>query len=256
MRELSSYYLSEKSIHGLGDMWILEAFHEASFFGGEGLVGSASERLRAPPLGLTRFPSPFALTATPTVLSAIYRNRKEIGGEVAAAATPQSLIQTAVLAGVQQSITIEHKDSFKAGTDTLPMVDASIGLNVDYDRMVKMAIALGAGARVKAIPKGSLMGLYKVLKGDAARVEPESPIRIDNEYIVDQVLVVNDFSYSFESSVDFNLEMEAKVKMANVAPNASIQFKFASKRTLQASITNGVDYVVGLHVVRWHDLRP
>ena len=38
MRELSSYYLSEKSIHGLGDMWILEAFHEASFFGGEGLV--------------------------------------------------------------------------------------------------------------------------------------------------------------------------------------------------------------------------
>ena len=109
---------------------------------------------------------------------------------------------------------------------------------------------------MRYIPTGYLAQLYQAVSGDATQIQPGLAIRIDDNYIVDQILLAQDFSITFESEADFDAEFNAKLEHLSALPEVEgkVAFNRKTNKRIEVKVQNGPSYLVAFKVIDWHDL--
>jgi hypothetical protein len=248
----SDFYWSRNLIRGLGKMWFPLSLQEAtSTGGGESLLGSVVEELHGGFLGLQQYPAPYHMATPKLILDALQKRRSALE-------LPAELTLRANLAVPQQTLNVTKKASLKTGVGPFPSLPGTFSLDVDYSRMVSVSISFGSNTHIKYIPTDFLSRLYNSVKGDAAKVDKNLAIRIDDNYIVDQILVANEFTVTFESQEEFDAEFQAKLDYLNtlqpVSGQATFTFDQQKKKRVTIQIKGGPDYLLALKVLDWDDL--
>jgi hypothetical protein len=247
----SDFYWSRNLIRGLGKMWFPLSLQEAaSTGGGESLLGSVVEELHGGFLGLGSYPAPYHMTTPKLILEALEKKQSDLS-------LPAKLILETSLTVPQQTLTVSKKGSLQAGVGPFPSLPGVFDLNIDYSRMASVNISFGTSTRAKYIPTDFLARLYNSVKGDAAKIDKYLAIKIDDNYIVDQILVANEFSVTFESQEAFDAEFGAKIDYLNTLPaggHAKFVLDQKKNKRVTVQVKNGPDYLLALKVVDWDDL--
>jgi len=249
------YYFSSKSMPTLGRMWILKMLQEASGSGGGlsmlgSVVQEASERGGFLGLGVSHYPVPMLMSQPRIVTRALAGVRPELGLKPD---DPIILIQGLTIAN--QSIMVDRKDAFTTGVGPLPSLPATLGLDVDYGKMLSATINFGARAELRYIPLGYLGGLYRHVNGTATAVDPTGVL--ENNYVVDSVLLTTDVEVSFTSAERFTADFNAKLAALGSipAPNLKVSYRQRDDQTVVAKVTGERVWLSALSVSEWHDLN-
>lgn len=232
-------------------MWFLIVPQRAkSSGGGESLLGSVVNEINGPlfPTGGgifgKDFPEPIHLTTPQLILNFIEKNRKAIG-----IPDQDKIIREIDYSSL--SITVDKKDILKAGVGGFPSLPVSLG--IDYSRAAKITVNFGTNTRRKYIPTGHLSSLKKFVKDDDHKIA--SHVNIDRETIVHQVLLTDEYSVNFESTVVFNSAFEASIEQANKINAGEITFALdkATKKRVIVNVKDGNEYLIALKDIDWDD---
>lgn len=247
----SDYYWARQLIKGFGRMWFLIVPQEADTSGGgESLLGSVVNEIEGSlfPAGGgivgKDFPEPNHVTTPQIILKAIEQNRQQLG-----IAPDEPIVREVQFSGLR--INIEKKSALKAGVGNFPSLP--VAFSIDYSRMENITIEFGANTRKKFIPTGFLSLLKDFLGGDDTKIP--SGVNIDQETIVHQVLLTDQYSITFESVEEFDRKFEAALKQINLQTQGKIAFALdqTTKKRVTVSVKEGKDYLIALKDIDWDD---
>lgn len=246
MSNQGQFYFAENLITGFGKTKFLQVFHRADTSAGADLVGSIVDR--AGPIW-SRYPVPFHMTKPQAVLESLRSHRGVLSIE-----PNDPIVQKTELAGVSRTISIKRTHMYQADVAALPGIPLEAQFLIDYERVTSCTFSLQAGARVEYIPTGYLASLHRWCDGNYRVAMPEVSIKVDREYIVDQVLIARNVSMQFSSKEKFDISTEAKIEQLNATVGAKVKFGLVNETTLGVSVIDNVDYLIGLKVIDWDDL--
>jgi hypothetical protein len=245
----SNYYWSRQLIQGFGKMWFLIVPQEAKASGGgESLLGSVVNEIGGslfPPSGGIfgkDYPEPHHLTTPQLILKTIEVHREKLG-----IASTEPIVQEINFSGL--SIAVDKRKTLKAGVGGFPSLPAS--LSVDYSRMVSISIKFGANTQKRYIPTGYLSSLKHFLGGDDRKIS--TSVNIDKETIINQILLTDEYSVTFESESEFDTNFEAAIEQVSVLSTGKITFAFsgATKKRVTVKVQDGQDYLIALRNIDW-----
>lgn len=246
MSNQSKYYFAENLINGFGKTKFLQVFHRADTSAGADLVGSIVDRA-GPIWG--RYPVPFHMTKPQALLGALQTHRGALS-----IAPDDPIVQKTELSGLSQSVSIKHAHIFQTDLSALPNIPLEAQFLVDYERITGCTFNFQAGARVEYIPTDYLSRLHRWCDGNYRVAMPDIAVKVDREYIVDQVLIAKNVSMQFSSKEKFDTSIEAKVKEINASVGGKAKFGLTSDTTLSVSVLDNIEYLVGLKVIDWDSL--
>ena len=247
----SNFYWSRRLIKGFGKMWFLIAPQEAdSSGGGISLLGSVVNELSGgffPGGGgiIGRdFPEPHHLTTPKLILEAIESRRQELEFK------PDEPIVLEVKLP-KLNLVFEKKTVSKAGIGNFPSLP--ISFSIDYSRLEKIFIQFGENTRKLYIPTGYLSRLKNAVDGDDAQLSTD--VNIDKETIVNQILLADRYSITFESRAAFDSNFEASVNLANTLNAGNIDFELeqTTRHQVTVSVNDGKEYLIALRDIDWDD---
>ncbi|MEP0912599.1 hypothetical protein NDI45_16945 [Leptolyngbya sp. GB1-A1] len=241
----SNFYWSRNLISGFGKMWFLITPQETdSNGGGASLLGSVVEEFDG---GLfSYYPAPYHMATPKLIRDAIELRRDKLNLD-----NGESIVLEIKFASLR--ISTERRKSIKSGIGNFPSIP--VFLDVDYSRMVSITVELES-AKMQYISTDYLSRLYKLVDGDDNLIEPSLGIDIDNNYIVDQILLANQYNVIFESDSNFSSQFEAEISFVNAqnAGKISVSLDRVNKKRVTAKVHNGQDYLVAFKVIDWDDL--
>jgi len=250
----SDYYWSRRLIRGFGKMWFLIVPQEAnSSGGGASLLGSVVNEISGQIfpggsgfnlMGLD-FPEPNHLTTPQLLLNAIESQRQAL-----TLADDEEIVKEVKFPDL--NIVFEKSDTLRSGVGNFPSLPISLG--VDYSRMEKISIQFGANTRKLFIPTGYLSQLKDFVGGDDRKITAD--VRIDKETIVNQILLTDRYSITFESVSAFDSNFEAAANLANTlnAGRISVDLEQATKKQVTVTVNEGNEYLIALKAIDWDDL--
>jgi hypothetical protein len=245
----SEYYWSRKLIDGFGKMWFLLAPQEAdSNGGGASLLGSVVNEKSGGILPSTGgligkdYPVPENATTPQLILNAITAHLSELG-----IGADEPVV--AELKFSNRTIKVEKEHSIKLGGGDFPSVNAS--LKVDYKRMESISIQFGENTRKLIIPTGYLSRLKDFVGGDHRKLATD--INIDKEMIINEILLTDQYTVSFNSTTEFGSDFEASLQAANTVSAGAVTFAInqTNKRQVSAIVNDGKDYLIALDGIDW-----
>jgi hypothetical protein len=245
---IADYYFSDKLIDGMGRMYFLKVLQRAETAGGgEALLGSVVQELTDGGIfGLfgTHYPVPMQLTKPKIVRDFMEGHRAALG-----LAPTEPVVLQQILAGGQRTVTINGKDGGGVGVGPFPAVPVGLTLDIDYTKMQSVELSFGDAARIEYIPLGYFGRLFQYVAGSADAVEPGGTLK-DN-YVVDSLLVANNFKVSFHSTDSFSADFKAKVQSLPV--QANVTFHLDDDTVVSAQVSGADAYLVALGVSLWGD---
>ncbi|HEU4651977.1 MAG TPA: hypothetical protein VFS49_11250 [Croceibacterium sp.] len=157
----------------------------------------------------------------------------------------RELVLETSLAGFSQDYEIKTK----AGVDakaSFPGAPVSAGIEVDYQRLRKARVTMGAGSKKLYIPQNFVPAAYGHFVRDPGSFDP---ILFDDDImLVDQLVIVTDLTVEVESKVDFSADFDAKA--AGVSGlDGGIAYSRQSARTYQLRVNDGKEYLFALGAV-------
>jgi hypothetical protein len=228
-------------------MWFLVLPQKASSTGGGlSLLGTVVEELSGGAFGHD-FPAPYHMTTPQLVLNTLKKYRRELGFN-----DRENLILETKFASLTSIV--ERRRSFKLGVGSFPSLP--IAFDIDYSRMVRVAIEFGPRTRMLYIPTGYLSRLYTFLDGNDDKIAPGSGVDIDKELIVDQLLLTDEYSITFESQSRFNSDFEAKIRSVNTLYGGRVAFSLnrETRRQVLVKVKDGSEYLIAFKTIDWDDL--
>ncbi|MBC2778505.1 hypothetical protein [Parasphingopyxis marina] len=155
-----------------------------------------------------------------------------------------------VLETALHNVTQEYKIETKAGMDakgSYPGAPVSAGVEVDYERLRRAKITLGAGSKKYYIPRGYISEAYRAFAEQSDSYP--SVVFDDDHMLIDQIVIVQNLALEVESKSEFGAAFEAKAENVN---NLGIGVKYTrtSERKYQIEITDGKEYLFGLSGVQ------
>jgi hypothetical protein len=253
----STYYWSHRAIQGFGKMWFLIVPQMADTEGGGAeFLGSVVEEVegRLFPGGdgikiLGKdFPKPEHFTTPQLILKEMQSRRKALRF-----AEDEPLIFDSKPAPVNQSFT--KSNSLKSSVGSFPgLPSLPIDLEIDYGRMETISIRLGENTRKRYIPLEYLIRLKNSVDGDDQKITQD--FSIAKEAIVNQILVTDRYSITFESVETFDADFETKLGVANTikAGEVSVGLEPTARRQVTVTVDDGHEYLIALKTVDWDDL--
>ncbi|MCU0566657.1 MAG: hypothetical protein MUF49_08680 [Oculatellaceae cyanobacterium Prado106] len=251
----SDYYWSRQLVQGAGKMWFLKIPQEAEGnSGGASLLGSVvrekSGQLFPGGSGLNiigkDFPVPQHVTTPQLLLNRILANRQALK-----IPETENIVEEIALAGVDKLV-IEKSDRLEADIGNFPSLP--VHLEIDYGRMERITLQLGSNTRKRYILRGYLKRLKDSVGNDDSLITTD--VSIDKETIIDEILLTDRYSVTFESVERFSPKFKANAMQipALSAGTVSVDFEQASKKQVTITVDNGKDYLIALKDVDWDDL--
>jgi hypothetical protein len=253
----STYYWSRRLIKGFGKMWFLIVPQEAnSDGGGTKLLGSVVEEVAGQLFpggnGINiigkDFPKPERMTTPQLLLKAIESRRKALSLE-----EDEQLI--AEIKFPDLNVVFEKSDALKSNIGDFPgLPSLPVSLEIDYARMERVSIQFGANTRKLYIPTGYLSRLKNFVGGDDHKITTD--FSIAKEAIVNQILLTDRYSITFESISAFDPDFEADVSLANTlkAGKISVELEQTTHRQVTVTVNDGNEYLIALRTIDWDDL--
>jgi len=241
------FYWARNVVKGFGKMWFPLALQEVGDED-QSLLGSVVQELKSGFLGLgSHYPAPYHMTTPGLLLKTLRDRRQELG-------LPDQIVIETKLSAPAQTMTVAKKAAVKADVGPFPSLPVAANLDIDYSRMSSVTVTFGDETRVRYITTGYLCRLYALVDGDSAEINPAVAIAIDENYIVDQVLLVRNFSVQFTSESEFSAGFGAKLEHVNDAAGGQVSISKTSERTITAKIQDGKIYLAGFTVIDWDSL--
>lgn len=253
----STYYWSHRAIKGFGKMWFLIVPQDAtSQGGGAEFLGSVVEEVEGGLFpggsGLNiigrDFPKPEHFTTRQLILKELQSRRKTLRF-----AEDEDFILEGNAAKVSESFS--QSNMLKSTVGSFPgLPNLPLGLEIDYGRMEKISIQLGEKTRKRYIPLEYLIRLKKSVDGDDQKITQD--FSIAKEAIVNQILLTDRYSVTFESVEAFDADFEVQVGLANTvkAGEVSVALEQSDRRQVTVTVDDGNDYLIALKTVDWDDL--
>lgn len=244
----SQFYWSRRYIPGFGRMWFPLVLQRANSQGaGEKLLGSVVEENWYGLFNSLSYPSPFLMTTPQVILNALTDKQDILG-------LPKDVVAESDLS--VPSYSMERKEVFEGGFSLFPALPASFKLSIDYTAMRRITVEFGEATKFKYIPTDYIVRLYQYLNGDDRKIDPMIGVSIAENYIVDQVLLSDQFSIVFDSESNFSSDLEAKLQFQNILPEneGKVSVRMENQQRIVAQIQNGPAYLIALKVIEWEDL--
>lgn len=247
MSHPSEFYWSQLNMLGFGRMWFPLAMHRADEQGmGGKYLGSVVEENWNGLFNSSSYPSPNLMAAPQLVLQALIEKREILG-----------LQEEIVLESDLKvpSYSMEKKNVFGGGLRLFPGLPASFNLSVDYAAMKRITVEFGGNTRFRYIPTDPLLRLYKHLDGNDKQIDPKIGISIAENYIVDQVLLSDQYSVIFESESSFDGEIESKLQFQNalLENKGKVTVQMENRQRIVAQVQDGSPYLIAFKVIEWED---
>jgi hypothetical protein len=216
-----SFYLN-KSLPpnaGLGtQVWLLKIPRTAASPGGRSLLGSLVEKINDSFLGIfgSDYPAPWPMSD----VGLIYNKIQQLSGPLGI--DPAKIIDSDELAGI--SILLDHSSGLDlSAAGIIPGVPVNLNLAVDYTSTSSVTLSFGAGSRIEYIP-------------------------------TDVIVVGTNYALEFTQKNALTASFAAQA----IAATANAGGKFAVTQTddfkFKVTVTDGVDYLVGLQTIAWDQL--
>jgi hypothetical protein len=218
------YYFANSVLGGVGRMFFLKIPQNASMGSDPArLIGSLVEEGDDGLLGGKEWPVPENSFILGAVLS-IMMNDFGVSSDDAT--------NTLKLAGVSQRLKID-KQIGGSLTAPFPGVPASLGVSVDYKKLVDIVIELGAGAEKHLIPRDLLKSTYQGMAKNSGKYHPAL---FDNDrMVIDQVLLVRKLALTVTSEKEFSVGFEAQADAINNL-KAGVTYKKVTEKSFNVSI--------------------
>jgi hypothetical protein len=244
---IETYYTSKSKEGKFGEVFFLKQLQESdSSGGGSNLLGSMVQWIDT--LVHQDYAIPLCMSGPRALIKELEKRKDslEISGDVT--------LQIKV--GVSsETVKLEKKASFDIGVGPFPIIPLNMSLDVDYSRMKSITVKFGAGTYSEYIPVGYLANLYAAVTG-------KPPASIGGELLkknafVNQIVLANKYSVTFESTDSFSTGVETKLKTYNSLPeiNGKVKVEKKTERTLTAEVDSPIYYVVALTTSRWDRLK-
>lgn len=238
-----SLYFARAPIGGVGPMHFLivpRAAPEGS--AARTLLGSLVDEIDAGLFGTREIPDTEHVWTPGYVLDSIAR---------APVLGDKKLVQQDDLAGISQTLVVNRK--FNLGLDVpFPGAPATASLGLDYRKVRRVDVTLGAGARKLYIPTGYLKAGFD----HAQQNSPSFDWRLfhDDYMAVRQTLLVRNMTLAVTSESEFGADFEAK---ATLATNKSlgVSFKRESKKSWSVTLAGEHDHLFAIGAVQLDKLR-
>lgn len=249
----SNYYWARQLIQGFGKMWFLIVPQEAnSPGGGESLLGSVVNEIGGSLFPSTGgivgkdYPEPQHLTTPQLILKTIKAHRQDLR-----IADSELLVQEINYSGL--SISVDKRHTLKASVGGFPSLP--VPLSVDYSRMVSISVEFGANTRQKYVPIGYLSNLKTFYGGDATKIPGSEGVNIAKETIIQQMLLTNEYSVTFESSASFDASFEVALNQMSALSSGRITASFGNqnRKRVSVKIEGDRDYLIALKNIDWDD---
>lgn len=245
----SNYYWSRQLIQGFGKMWFLIVPQEANVSGGgESLLGSVVNEIGGslfPSSGGIfgqDYPEPHHLTTPRLILKAIEAHRLDLS-----IGKDEPIVQEINFSGL--SISANRRKTLKAGVGGFPSLPTA--LSIDYSRMVNISIEFGANTRKRYIPTGYFSSLKNFLDGDDREIS--TSVNIDKETIINQILLTDEYSVTFESESKFDTNFEAAIEQVHLLSSGKITYVFENTKRVTVKVQDGQDYLIAMKNIDWDD---
>lgn len=162
-----------------------------------------------------------------------------------------NLIEQTNLASVSQELKVEKK--FKLGVDApVPGVPASASIGIDYTKIRKVVMTLGAGCAKYYIPEGFLKAGYDHAQSHSDQFDRQ--LFYDDYMGVSQILVVRKMKLTVESDSDFSAGFDAKADEITDL-NLGVKYQKTSKRKYDIDLDDGKEYLFGVRGVQLDKLQ-
>lgn len=155
-------------------------------------------------------------------------------------------VNTIILANTAQTLKIDKKigGSVKA---PFPGVPISLGVDIDYSKLVDVTIELGAGAEKRIIPRDLLISTYVKMAVNSNKYDPAL---FDNDrMVIDQVLLVRKLALTVTSETDFSVGFDAKAD-AITNLNAGVKYKKLTKKSYKVEIDSSDPFIFAVGAVQ------
>lgn len=245
MANYNEFYLSRRIAKAAGvgkRMWLLKLPRQLSV-GGASLLGTVVEELGRGPFEVN-YPAPYHYMAPQLVLKQLEAKRAQLhlpAGDV---------FHTDKLANAAFTLTRGTDLKIEAGSN-IPGVPVSGTLGVDYSATTSVVYTLGEDTRVEYIATGDLSKLAKLLGGDSRKLDPSSPVDIDDNLIVDQLLIARNYKVSYKQSSKITANLQAEVEEIG---EGKLTLTHKSDYSFELSFQGDTDYVIGFKTIDWDDL--
>lgn len=232
------YYFSNSVIGGVGRMYFLKIPQLASAGSNPSkLLGSLVVEGDTGIFGEKEWPVPENSFVLGAIIS-IMTNDFNIPADQA--------VNSIVLAGASQTLKIDKKigGSLKA---PFPGVPISLGVDIDYSKLVDIVVDLGPGAEKRLIPRDLLIKTYV---GMAANSGKYDPALFDNDrMVIDQVLLVKKLGLTVTSEMEFSIGFDAKAD-AITNLNAGVKYKKLTKKSYKVEIDSADPFIFAVGAVQ------
>jgi hypothetical protein len=223
---MQNYYFAQRLIQGWGNMYFLKILQEASASGGgESLLGSVVQSLDDYWLidiwpFASDYPAPLQMSTPQSVLTFMKTHATAIFTP-----PPTQIVVDIPVAASAQTNTFDRKDVYSIGAGPFPSLPLTLAIDVDYSKLDEITVSYGAGAVLKYIPMGFYGALYKFVAGDFSKVDTN--VNIKDNFVVDSVLLANNFSVTFKSREAFGADFQTKLSQFQNIPSIGASVKYS-----------------------------
>ena len=233
-----SFYFAKAPLRGAGKLHFLVTPQEAPVGSApRALLGSLVEEIDSGLFSMKEVPGADHVWKREYVLAALRKDPSLAGVE---------LIEQTNLASVSQELTVEKK--FKLGVDApVPGVPASASIGIDFTKIRKVTMTLGAGCAKYYIPDGFLKSGYDYAQAHSDQFDKQ--LFYDDYMGVSQILIVKKMKVTVESETEFSAGFDAKADEIT-ALKLGVEYKKSSKRTYDIDLDDGKEYLFGIRGVQ------
>jgi len=166
---------------------------------------------------------------------------------------PTKIIDSDQLAGI--SVILDHSSGLDLNASgTIPGVPVSLNLAVDYSSTSSVTMSFGAGSRIEYIPTDYLSRLCKHFKGDSRKAFPNVAVSIPSNLLVDVVVVGTNYAVEFTQKNALSSSFAAQATAATTNAGGKFAVTQTSDLKFKVTVTDGLDYLVGLQTIAWDQL--
>ena len=232
-----NYYFSKSVLAGAGKLFFLKIAQDASPNSAPSrLLGSFVNEGDGGLFGGAEYPVPqnsYILEAAVTAMRGLGYPDDTIFNEIS-------------LSGVHQEVKVENSVT-ASGEAVFPGAPISAGIGVDYKRVRKVVVKLGAGARKRFIPRDILREAYLRFAEDASKYP--AVFFNDDRMLVDQVLLVRELELEVTSNTNFSADFEAKAEqMSNL--NLGLKYEKKTDKSYTLKLDGAKEYLFALTAVQ------
>lgn len=247
---VETYYLSKTRIGMLGALFFLKQLQKRDASGGGyALLGAVVPEIDKT-FG-TDYVIPNCLSAPNAILKELEKRKAALGieGEVT--------LRNEIAAGTE-TVKIEKKRSFEIGISPFPLIPLGSKIDIDYAKMSAVTIVYGDGTYYEYIPLGYLNSLYHALKGDPKADGADiGGDLLKKHAFVSQILLARNYTVTFESTQDFDINFEARLKAFRSLPDieGKVVIDRKTARTVEARVKGDDYYLIALASTQWQNLK-